>query len=83
MDIKRVIAGLRSQLSDLSQAILALEQLSLSQSRQPRGRPRKTYHAKAISINDGRHLAMAAGWSSGVENKDGTDLHRKVSKSEN
>ena len=82
MDIKRVIAVLRSQLSDLSQAILALEQLSLSQPRR-RGRPRTASHAKAISIEDWPHLAMAAGRSSGVENKDGTDLHRKVSKLEN
>ena len=67
MDITSVIADLRNQRDDLSQAILALEHLTISQPKR-RGRPPKSHLAKAASIKDvPSQLAMTAGSAPDVE----------------
>lgn len=62
MDIASVLADLRSQRDNLKQAIMALEQLSLSRPRR-RGRPRTNFHAITQAANE---AAL------------GTPLHRKA-----
>ena len=78
MDMSIVLAHLRRQKDDVSQAIQAIERLTSQPKR--RGRPRKNPLATATSAKDRSHLTMAAGAASGVENGDGMNLHQMVSK---